>query len=239
MAGPANTPERAQRPDFQHGSILVVRMNSDTLRVLLVDDHAIVRAGLRRMLESGGDITVVAEYDSGEQMLEAYFRDKPDVVVTDLSMPGIGGLEAIRRVLAKDDKARILVLSAHEDTLLPTRVLKAGAIGYLSKRTVPESLVRAVRSVARGETFLDPDIAQKIAMEGLSGQHDPLMDLTDREFEVFRMLAEGRSVSEVAEKLFLSPKTVGTYQTRVLQKTGADNTAALARMAIRKGLIEP
>lgn len=214
-------------------------MSRDKIRVILADDHAIVRAGLRQLLEAAGDMGVVAEPGNGEDLVAAYFREQPDVVVTDLSMPGIGGLEATRRILARDRQARVLVLSAHEDVLYPTRVLKAGALGYLSKRTVPESLVRAVRAVARGEKFLDNEIAKQIALQGIGGVHDPLLDLTDREFEVFRMLAEGRTVNEVAEKLFLSPKTVGTYQTRVLQKTGADSTAALARLAIRKGLIEP
>jgi two-component system invasion response regulator UvrY len=212
---------------------------TECLRVILVDDHAIVRAGLRRLIESAKNIEVIEECESGEQLVEAYFRCKPDVTVTDLSMPGIGGLEAIRRIRAKDANARILVLSAHEDVVFPVRVIKAGALGYLSKRTVPEALVRAIYTVARGKTFLERDIAQKMALDGIAGTGDPFKELTDREFEVFRMLAEGRSVNDVAEKLFLSPKTVGTYQTRILQKTGTENTAELARLAIRKGLIEP
>lgn len=214
-------------------------MEAGAICVILADDHAVVRAGIRRLLEDAADIHVVAEAESGEEFCKAYFEHKPDVAITDLSMPGIGGIEAIRRIRIKDEYAKLLVLSVHEDVLFPIRVIKAGAIGYLSKRTAPEALLRAVRTVARGETFLERELAQRIALDGIAGTDDAFKDLTDREFEVFRMIAEGRSVNEVAEKLFLSPKTVGTYQTRVLQKTGADNTAALVRLAIRKGLIEP
>lgn len=214
-------------------------MNAGAICAILADDHAVVRAGIRRLLEDAADIRVVAEAENGEGFLDAYFCHKPDVAITDLSMPGIGGIEAIRRLRLKDENARILVLSVHEDVMFPVRVIKAGALGYLSKRTAPEALLRAVRAVARGETFLERELAQKIALDGIAGTDDILKGLTDREFEVFRMLAEGRSVNEVAEKLFLSPKTVGTYQTRVLQKTGLDSTAALARLAIRKGLIDP
>lgn len=214
-------------------------MSAGSIRVILADDHAVVRAGIRRLLDDADDIEVVAEAASGEEFQDAYFQHKPDVGITDLSMPGIGGIEAIRRICLKDEYAKLLVLSVHEDVLFPVRVIKAGALGYLSKRTAPDALLRAVRTVARGETFLERELAQKIAIDGIAGAEDPIKYLTNREFEVFRMLAEGRSVTDVAERLFLSPKTVGTYQTRILQKTGVDNTAALARLAIRKGLIEP
>lgn len=214
-------------------------MRAGSIHVILADDHAVVRAGIRRLLEDAPDIEVVAEAESGEQFLDAYFKHKPDVAITDLSMSGIGGMEAIRRILVKDESAKILVLSVHEDVLFPMRVIKVGALGYLSKRTAPDALLRAVRTIARGETFLEREIAQKIALDSIGGADDPLKELTDREFGVFRMLAEGCSVSEIAEKLFLSPKTVGTYQTRILQKTGAENIATLARLAIRKGIIEP
>lgn len=214
-------------------------MVEGTIRIVLADDHAVVRAGIRRLLEDAGDIRVEAEAASGEEFQEAYFKYRPDVGVTDLSMPGIGGLEAIRRIRIKDETARLLVLSVHEDVVFPMRVIKIGALGYLSKRTAADALLRAVRTVARGEKFLEREIAQKIALDSLGGADDPLKGLTDREFEVFRMLAEGISVNDVARKLFLSAKTVGTYQTRIMQKTGSDNAAALVRLAIRKGLIEP
>ncbi len=214
-------------------------MGTGTIRVVLADDHEVVRAGIRRLLEDAGDIQVEAEASSGEEFQEAYFKYRPDVGITDLSMPGVGGLEAIRRILVKDESAKLLVLSVHEDVVFPMRVIKVGALGYLSKRTAADALLRGVYTVARGETFLEREIAQKIALNSLGGVNDPLRDLTDREFEVFRMLAEGRSVNDVAKALFLSSKTVGTYQTRILQKTGADNTAALVRLAIRKGVIEP
>ena len=213
-------------------------MGSATIKVIVADDHAVVRAGVRRLLDESPDIEVVAEADTGEQAYRDYFKYQPDVLITDLNMPGIGGLEAVRRIRAKDEQARILVLSVNEDVVFPTRVVQAGAMGYVTKRSVPDALIRAVRTVAKGEVFLERELAQKIALHGINGIDDPFKDLSDREFEVFRMLAEGRSVTEVAESLFLSPKTVGTYQTRIMQKLGVPNTAALARLAIRKGVID-
>ncbi len=214
-------------------------MRAGSIHVILADDHTVVRAGIRRLLEDASDVEVVAEAESGEQFLDAYFKHKPDVAITDLVMPGLGGMEAIRRIRVKDESAKILVLSVHEDILFPVRVIKAGALGYLSKRTVPDALLRAVRTVARGEAFLEREIAQKIALEGIAGLSDPLKELTDREFEVFRMLADGDPVVEIAQRLFLSPKTVGTYQTRIMHKLGVHNAVELARFALRKGLIEP
>ncbi|MBE9516005.1 MAG: response regulator [Proteobacteria bacterium] len=213
--------------------------NSKKITVLLADDHAMIRAGIRRLLDDTADVEVVAEVDTGELAYREYFQHQPDVSIMDLTMPGIGGLEAIRRIRQKDGNARILVLSVHEDVIFPTRVIQAGGMGYLSKRTAPEALIRAVRSVARGEVFLERDIAQKIALHGINGEEDPIKELSEREFEVFRMLAEGKTVNEVAEALFLSPKTVGTYQTRIMQKLKVSNIAGLTRLAIRKGLIEP
>ncbi|MDH5633880.1 MAG: response regulator [Gammaproteobacteria bacterium] len=211
----------------------------NTITVLLADDHAIIRAGIRRLLDDAPDMTVVAEVDSGEMAYREHMLLHPDVTIMDLTMPGIGGLEAIRRIRSKDEKARILVLSVHQDVIFPTRVIQAGGIGYLSKRTAPEALLSAVRCVAKGEVFLERDIAQKIALHGIAGEEDPVKELSEREFEVFRMLAEGKSVNEVADALFLSSKTVGTYQTRILQKLNVNNIAGLAHLAIRKGIIEP
>ncbi len=205
---------------------------------MLADDHAIVRAGIRRLLDDSKDIDVVDEVDNGEEAFREYFRHKPDVAILDLSMPGIGGLEAIRRIRSKDTGARILVLSVHEDEVFPVRVIQAGALGYLTKRTAPEALIRAVRMVAKGEVFLERDIAQKIALKGIAGVNDPFKDLSEREFEVFCMLARGRSVTEVAEALFLSPKTVGTYQTRIMKKLRVENLAELTHLAIRHGCVE-
>jgi len=210
-------------------------MSSDIIRVILADDHTVVRAGFRRLLEEAEDIVVVSESESGEKACSDYFKHKPDVAILDLSMPGIGGLSAIQRILAKDKSARILALSVHEDIEFPTRVLQAGAHGYISKRCVP---VEAVRVIANGGTFLEREIAQQIAMDSTSnGDKNPVSTLTEREFEVFCRLAEGWPVKKIAESLFISPKTVATYQTRIMHKLNVSNIATLARLAIRKGFV--
>jgi two-component system invasion response regulator UvrY len=204
---------------------------------MLVDDHAVVRVGFKMLLQAAPDIEVIAEADSGESACLKYAEVAPDVVVMDLAMPGMGGIEAVRRILARDSRARILALSAHEDTAHPRRVLKAGARGYLSKRTAPEVLIEAVRAVAAGQRYLDPGIAQKLAVEELTGSQDPVKALSEREFAVFIQLAQGLSVAQIAENLKLSPNTVGTHLYNVKQKLGAANQAELTLIALRHGLI--
>jgi len=213
-------------------------MSGTRTRVIIVDDHTMVRAGIRRVLESAKDVEVIGEADSAEDAINLYTNLNPDVLITDLSMPGIGGLEGIQRILKRAPEAKILVLSMHEDVVYPTRAIQAGAKGYLSKRTAPDALLRAVREIMRGQVFLERDVAQKIALHGIAGSSDPFRELSEREFEVFRMLAEGKAVNDIAESLFLSPKTVGTYQTRIMQKLGVQNAAGLVRLAIRKGVIQ-
>jgi two-component system invasion response regulator UvrY len=214
-------------------------MTASPLKVMLVDDHTVVRMGFRLLLESTPDIRVVAEADSGEQALKRYPEAKPDVVVMDLSMPGMGGMEAVRRLLAKDKEARILVLSAHDDTLHPKRVLEAGALGYLSKRSAPEELIQAVRHVAAGKVYLEPALAQQLAIQQVTGTRNPVEVLSPREFELFLLLAQGKSVAEIAEMLYLSPRTVGTHLYNIKQKLNASNAAELTLIAMRAGLLEP
>jgi two-component system invasion response regulator UvrY len=204
---------------------------------MLVDDHAVVRVGFRMLLQAAPDIQVVAEAESGEAACQKYAEAAPDVVVMDLAMPGMGGIEAVRRILARDPRARILALSAHEDTAHPRRVLKAGALGYLSKRSAPEALIEAVLAVAARQRYLDPAIAQRLAMEELAGSQDPVKALSEREFEVFIQLAKGQSVAQIAENLKLSPNTVGTHLYNVKQKLGAANQAELTLIALNHGLI--
>ena len=206
-------------------------------RVMLVDDHVLVRMGFR-MLCVDARFEVVAECGSGEQACAEYAQVKPDVVVMDLSMPGMGGLEAVRRLIAQDARARILALSAHEDTAHPRRVLRAGALGYLAKRSAPEALAVAVKAVARGERYVDPQTAQALAMAQIDGEASPADTLSEREFLVFIQLARGRSVAQIAESLKLSPSTVGTHLYRVKQKLGAINQSELTLVALRWGLIE-
>ena len=208
------------------------------LRIMLVDDHAVVRMGFRLLLDTTSDLRVVAECGSGEEALKSFAEVKPDVVVLDLSMAGMGGLETLSRLAAKWPGVRVLVLSAHEDTAHPRRALAAGALGYLTKRSAAEALIEAIRQVAAGKLFLEPALAQEIVVEQVGSTGNPLETLSAREFEVFVMLARGKSVTEIAEVLFLSPRTVGTHLYNIKQKLGAGNSAELTLIAIRNGLID-
>ena len=207
------------------------------IRVMLVDDHALVRMGFR-MLLANSDIEVVAEAQTGEEACQLVPKSKPDVVVMDLSMPGMGGLEALRRLLAHDPKARVLALSAHEDTIHPRRVLRAGALGYLAKRSAPEALIAAVSAVARGERYVDQQTAQALAMAQIEGETNPADALSEREFSVFMQLARGMTVAQIADNLKLSPSTVGTHLYHIKQKLNASNQSEITLVALRWGLIQ-
>jgi two-component system invasion response regulator UvrY len=209
------------------------------IKVMLVDDHAVVRMGFRLLLEGSSDIAVVAEAESGEEACRRFLEVKADVIVMDISMPGIGGLEAIDRILAREPSTKILVLSAHEDAMHARRVLKAGAAGYLTKRSAAEALMQAIRQVAQGKTFLEPDIAQQLAVQQLNGNKNPVDTLSEKEFKVFLALAKGESVNDIAEIMSLSPRTVGTHLYNIKQKLGASNSAELAIIAFRAGLLDP
>jgi two-component system invasion response regulator UvrY len=209
------------------------------INVMLVDDHAVVRMGFKMLLEMDADIKVVAEAESGEHGIQRYMEFKPHVVVMDITMPGMGGLEAIERILAKDGAAKILVLSAHEDSVHPKRVLNAGAMGYLTKRSAAEELIKAIRTVASGKKYLEASVAQQMAIQQLSGNQNPVDVLSPREFEVFMALAKGKTTNEIAETLFLSPRTVGTHLYNIKQKLNANNSAEIALIAMRSGLIDP
>ena len=211
---------------------------TNPIRVLLVDDHALVRMGFRMMLNDAG-IEVAAEADSGEQACHIYGQIRPDVVMLDLSMPGMGGLEALKRMLAADDQARVLVLSAHEDHAHPKRALRAGAMGYLAKRSAPEEMIVAVRAAAQGRRYVDSQTAQNMALASGTGQDNPEDILSEREFSVFLMLAKGLSVSAIAEALHLAPSTVGTHLYNVKQKLNAGNQSELTLLALRWGLLRP
>ena len=209
-----------------------------TIRVLLADDHAVVRMGFKLLLQTTDDIEIVAEADSGEEACRLFADVRPDVLVMDLSMPGMGGVEAVKRITAHDPRARILALSAHEDTSHPKRVLKAGALGYLCKRGAPEALIEAIRATARGQRYLDAQIAQRMALQDLNGEHGPVDRLSEREFEVFLQLARGQTVNQIAHTLKLSASTVGTHLYNIKQKLNVVNQAELTLIAVRHKLIE-
>jgi len=206
--------------------------------VMLVDDHAVVRVGFRLLLQATEDLQVTAEAASGEDAVALYAQARTDIVVMDLAMAGAGGIEAIKRIIARDARARILALSAHEDMSHPKRALKAGALGYLSKRSAPETLIEAVRIVAAGGMYIDAAIAKHMTAQDLSGSHSPIEQLSEREFQVFMQLAHGVSVNRIAEMLHLSPSTVGTHLYNIKQKLAAGNQAELTLIAVQNGLIQ-
>lgn len=211
---------------------------SKKITILLVDDHAVVRAGVRRLLEQEPIFEVIGEADSGETGYQIFGELNPDVMVIDLSMPGMGGLEAIRRILMRHDKAKILVLSMHEDLSFANQALKLGAKGYLIKNTLGDDLAKSIHAVANGEVFLSDEIAKKIAMHSIVGDQDPIHNLSAREFEIFRLLAEGLEVDAIAKTLNVSSKTVSNYQTTIKQKLNITTPVELIRYAIKVGVIK-
>jgi two-component system invasion response regulator UvrY len=209
------------------------------IQVLLVDDHAVVRTGFRLLLQSQPDINVAAEAQSGEAACQMYAELSPDVVVMDLGMPGMGGLEAMRRIRAHNPAARVLALSAHDDPMHARRALREGALGFLSKRSAPEALIEAIATVAAGRRYIDPSLAQKLALAEIEGAaRSPIEQLSEREFEVFIRLAGGATVQKIADDLKLSASTIGTHLYNIKQKLGVVNQSELTLLAIRHGLIE-
>ena len=209
------------------------------ISVILADDHAVVRMGFKLLLQDTKDITVVGEAESGEEVIKLLNTLTADIIVMDLSMPGIGGLETISRVVSRAKSPKILILSAHEDAIHPKRSLKAGANGYLSKRGAPEELIKAIRQIHSGNMYIEPSIAQKVAMSQMGGETSPVEVLSEREFDVFMALASGKTVNQIAETLHLSPRTVGTHLYNIKQKLNASNQTELALIAIKSGLINP
>jgi two-component system, NarL family, invasion response regulator UvrY len=211
---------------------------SKKVTIVLVDDHAVVRAGVKRLLEQEPLFEVIGEAESGEKGYQLFGVLKPDVMVMDLSMPGMGGLEAIRRIMMRHEKAKILVLSMHEDLSFANQALKLGAKGYLIKNTLGDDLVKAIETISRGEVFLSDEIAKKIAVSSIEVDQDPIHDLSAREFEIFRLLAEGLEVDAIATTLNISSKTVSNYQTMIKQKLNINTPIELIRYAIKAGVIK-
>jgi two-component system invasion response regulator UvrY len=209
------------------------------IRVMLVDDHAVVRTGFRLLLQAQPEVSVVGEAESGEAACQRYVELNPDVVVMDLAMPGMGGLEALRRIRARHAQARVLALSAHDDSMHARRALQEGALGFLSKRSAPETLIEAVTTVAAGRRYIDAELAQKLALADIEGAaKSPVERLSEREFEVFIRLARGETVQRIADDLKLAASTVGTHLYNIKQKLAVANQSELTLIAIRHGLIE-
>lgn len=206
---------------------------SKAIRILLVDDHPAVRFAYRMLLEEDGSACVVAEGERGEDVSALYFQHNPDIAIIDLNLPGIGGLEAIRRIVVKDPMAKVLVFSAYESEIQICRALEAGALGYITKRCGVSQMKMAVSSVAAGNAYIDPAYVNSIASKRLfGGKENPLQLLSPREFQIFHSLAKGESLGDIAAKLFISPKTVSVHQSNLMRKLGLHNVAQLVRMAI-------
>ena len=211
---------------------------NETIKVILVDDHAVVRAGYQMLLKNTPELEVLAEAESGEEAYRLHNIHEPDVMVMDLSLPGISGLETIKRINARDSKTKILVFSMHEEVIFVEQALQAGASGYITKSSDPQLLVEAIKKLANNEKYIDPELAQQLAIEKSRGQDSPLSDFSTREFEIFCMLAEGLNTSEVAKRLSLSYKTVANYSTQIKTKLDVATVADIARIAIRYNIIQ-
>jgi two-component system, NarL family, invasion response regulator UvrY len=209
------------------------------INVMLVDDHDLVRSGIKRILTDVGDIDVVAEAGSGEQAVRQAREIRPDVILMDLSMPGIGGMEATRKITRSMPGTKIIAVTIHEDEPFPARLLEAGAVGYLTKGCDVREIIDAIKSVYLGEQYLTPGVAQKLALSFVNHRDKaPLEELTQRETQVMLMIVKGEPNKRISEKLCLSPKTTSTYRYRLFEKLGVINDVELTRFAIRHGLIK-
>lgn len=209
------------------------------IRVLLVDDHGLVRTGFRLMLENEVDIVCVGEAASGEEGLQMARQLKPDVVVCDLHLPGISGLEVTERLARSLPGTRVMIVTVQEDGPLPRRLLNAGAYGYVAKACEHSEFLRAIRDVARGRRYLSSEIAQRLALEPIDGTGEsPFDQLTPRELEVVRLLCQGKRTGDIAVRLNLSPKTVSTHKYRMFDKLGIRDVVSLVKLAGTYGLID-
>ncbi|HWK53770.1 MAG TPA: response regulator transcription factor [Hyphomicrobiales bacterium] len=208
----------------------------DVIKVILVDDHAIVRAGYRFLIDTVADMRVVAEADSGEAGLTLLDKHDPDVVVLDLTMPGMGGLATIKRMLEGRPLLRILVCSMHDSSTLVERALQTGATGYFCKNGAPDAMLRAIRKVALGQAYIDPALEQSMVLQGKSERNSPLGTLSSRELQILCLYAEGKTIEQIAEELGLSNKTISNYLTLIKEKLHINTSAELVRYALSKGL---
>jgi len=208
------------------------------IKVILVDDHDLVRGGINRMLEDVQDITVIAEADNGESAVELARRLTPDVILMDVSMPGIGGLEATRRITTSSPKTKVIAVTVYDDNPFPMCLIGAGASGYITKGSDITEITHAIRTVNDGEQYFTRDIADKLARSFVRRRgQTPLESITDREMVVMLMVAQGIRNKDISEKLCLSPKTTSTYRYRLFEKLGVDNDVELTRWAIRNGVV--
>lgn len=209
------------------------------IKVLLVDDHELVRMGIKRLLQDVHGMKVVGEASSGEEAVVLSKELNPDVIIMDVQMPGIGGLEATRKMIRHNPDNKILALTIYEDEPYPSRLLQAGASGYITKGCDPEEMIRAVRTIHAGQRYISPGIAQQIAIKRFTkGEESPLDVLSERELQIMLMITQGQKVQDISKKLCLSPKTVNSYRYRIFEKLGIKSDVELTLMAMRLGMIE-
>ncbi len=213
-------------------------MSSRKISIMLADDHSVVRQGFRRILESQADLEIVGEASNGREAVERASELTPDVVVMDVAMPELNGIEATRRLLEASPRTRVLALSMHKDAVYVREILRAGARGYLLKDAIDADLLAAVRAVARGEGYLSPAIADAVLTDYRQHVTDPIDLLTSREREVLQLIAEGKTNKEIAASLKLSVYTVDAHRGRIMEKLNLHSTGELVRFAVRKGLID-
>ncbi|VAX11314.1 BarA-associated response regulator UvrY (= GacA = SirA) [hydrothermal vent metagenome] len=207
--------------------------------IMLVDDHDLVRTGVKRLLEDHGEFTIVAEAKNGEEAIDQLRKTDPQVVLMDINMPGIGGLEATPKLLRQKADLKIIIISMHTDELYPQRLLKAGAMGYLTKGSRIDEIVHAIHEVLANRHYITPEIAQRLALSQVDdGGESPFESLSSRELQVLLLMMDGKKVVEISDELCLSPKTVSTYRHRLHDKVGVKSDIELARMALFYGLIE-
>jgi len=208
------------------------------IQILLVDDHDLVRAGLKRILEDVKNIKVIGEACTGEEAIQMVRLRKPDVVIMDVNMPGIGGLETTRKILQIDANIKVIVVTVHVEEPYPTRLLEAGAAGYLTKSCAVDEIVVAIQAVAKGERYVSADIARQVALSMLPGGKRSLFEkLSQREMQVMLMVTQGQSIQDISDRLCLSPKTVSTYRYRLYEKLAVENDVELTHLAMRHGMI--
>lgn len=207
--------------------------------VLLTDDHDLVRTGIKHILEDSGLINIVGEAESGEQSIRMADELDPDIILMDINMPGIGGVEACRRILKKRPQQKIIILTVHNEQTIPKRMLEIGARGYLTKDCRAEEMLQAIDNVMKGHSYIASSIAQQLALSMLPGNNsNPIDRLSRREFQVMLMMSQGMTNADISDKLCLSPKTISTYRLRIMEKLGAQNEVDLVRIAVEQGIVD-
>ena len=210
------------------------------IKIILADDHDLVRTGIRRILEDVSDFTIIAEAKNGEDAVQLCRKNAPDVVLMDVNMPGIGGLEATKKIVRMSENTRVICVSMHKESPIPLQVMEAGAFGFLTKDAEPEEVIMAIHKVFGGQKYIDSEVANNIAVGKLTPSNDnPFDDLSSRELNIAQRLTKGQNVKDIANELSISAKTVNTYRYRMFDKLGVTSDVELTHLAIRHKLIDP